>query len=100
MTLWVGRAWVRLNRPPRASGPGPAETRTAQSLRTGIIAAMGMAAPCVGLLVAAVLVVVGRQRGLGALAVSEAGLLVTGTVAAWILLSHARSDDAGASDAM
>ena len=85
---WVSLLWIRLNYP--ATGP-----------RTGYIPAewqgwasmLGMTGPYVGLLVVVVLLWRSHPAALGWLAVVEGWLLVMGTVAAWVMLSHAHGDD-------
>ncbi|HZG65658.1 MAG TPA: hypothetical protein VEZ12_02885, partial [Herpetosiphonaceae bacterium] len=84
MTAWVSRVWMRLNRTGSASGPGPAARR-----KEWVPYFAGMCTPYLGVLAAAVLVGTRHPHALGWLAISESGLLVLGTVAAWVMLSHA-----------
>ena len=90
MTLWVARAWLRLNR----STPGtPSAARQGLMPRQGqwLPYFLGMTSPYLGVLAAAVMVGIRHPHALGWLAISEGGLLVMGTTAAWVMLSHANA---------
>jgi hypothetical protein len=91
----IARLWIRLNFPAAGSRPGstPDEWR-------GWAYMLGMSGPYAGLLVAAALLWRSHPGALGWLAVVEGWLLITGTVAAWVMLSHAggASDGGGVSE--
>jgi hypothetical protein len=89
---WIARLWIRLNVP--ASGSRP-------SYAPGWVYFLGMSGPYAGLIIAVALLWLSHPAALGWLAVVEGWLLVMGTVAAWVMLSHAGgTPDAGdASDA-
>ncbi len=80
----IARLWLRLNRPSVMTEPEIAHFE----LR-GISYMLIMAVPYVGLMAVALLLLAEHPAALGWLAVVEAGLLVLGTAAAWLLLSHA-----------
>ena len=97
MTAWVARAWIRLNLSTTESQAGPESgpgigPQTGLTLRPGqgITYMVGMGTPYLGVLAAAGLVWMGHPHALGWLAISEGWLVVMGTVAAWVMLSHAR----------
>ena len=95
LTAWVARVWLRLNHAEAGLGPGPAARR-----KEWVPYFSGMSTPYLGVLVAAGLVGTRHPDALGWLALSEGGLLVMGTVAAWVMLSHARTtSDGGSSSA-
>jgi hypothetical protein len=81
----VARIWIRLN-PQVEPRPGftPGEWQ-------GVAYMLGMAGPYAGLLVVALLLWREHAAALGWLAFVETWLLVMGTVAAWVMLSHAGS---------
>jgi hypothetical protein len=89
----IARLWIRLN--PRATGPRPGYT--AGEWR-GWVYFLGMSGPYVGLIAVVVLLWQSDPAALGWLAVVEGWLLVMGTVAAWVMLSHA-GDTADGGDA-
>ena len=80
----VARLWIRLNDPATGPRPGytPAEWR-------GWVYLLGMSGPYLGLIAVVVLLWRSHPAALGWLAVVEGSLLVMGTVAAWVMLSHA-----------
>ena len=80
----VARLWIRLNDPVTGPRPGytPAEWR-------GWVYLLGMSGPYLGLIAVVVLLWRSHPAALGWLAVVEGWLLVMGTVAAWVMLSHA-----------
>jgi hypothetical protein len=80
----VARLWIRLNDPVTGPRPGytPAEWR-------GWVYLLGMSGPYLGLLAVVVLLWRSHPAALGWLAVVEGSFLVMGTVAAWVMLSHA-----------
>jgi hypothetical protein len=82
--VWIARLWIRLNFPAPGSRPGytPGEWR-------GWVYMLGMSGPYAGLIVAVALLWRSHPGALGWLAVVEGWLLITGTVAAWVMLSHA-----------
>jgi hypothetical protein len=82
--VWIARLWIRLNFPATASLPGYTSDE-----RRGWAYFLGMSAPYVGLIVAVALLWRSHPAELGWLAVVEGWLLITGTVAAWVMLSHA-----------
>ena len=89
----VARLWIRLNDPVTGPRPGyaPAEWRAWLYL-------LSMGGPYIGLIAVVVLLWRSHPAALGWLAVVEGSFLVMGTVAAWVMLSHAggapASDDA------
>jgi hypothetical protein len=87
----MARLWIRLNFP--ATGP---RSGYAPAPWQGLAYLLGMSGPYGGLLVAAALLWRAHSTALGWLAIVEGWLLVMGTVAAWVMLSHAgTNDDAG-----
>src|SRR5215207_7086505 len=82
--VWIARVWIRLNDPAPDARPGytPAEWQ-------GWAFMLGMSGPYVGLIAVAALLWRSHPDALGWLAVVEGWLLVMGTVAAWVMLSHA-----------
>ena len=96
LTAGVARVWLRLNHAEAGLGPGPAARR-----KEWVPYFSGMSTPYLGVLAAAVFVGTRQPSALGWLALSEGGLLVMGTVAAWVMLSHARmAADGGDSSAV
>lgn len=86
---WVIRESIQLDRD--TSAPRP----TAHSNRLrGSLYALFSILPYVAVCAAAVLLWIRHPNALGWLAITEGWLLVSGTVIAWILLSHAGHDDA------
>jgi hypothetical protein len=92
---WIARLWIRLNSPAAGSRSGSTPDE-----RRGWAYMLGMSGPYAGLLVATALLWRSHPGALGWLAVVEGWLLVTGTVAAWVMLSHAggASNGGGTSD--
>lgn len=88
---WIARLWIRLNAPATGSRPG---------YRSGDRQAwayfLGMSGPYAGLIAVVLLLWRSHPAALGCLAVVEGWLLVTGTVAAWVMLSHAGANAASA----
>jgi hypothetical protein len=82
--LWIARLWIRLNAPATGSRPGasPSEWQ-------GWAYFLGMSAPYAGLIAVVALLWRSHPAALGWLAVVEGWLLIMGTVAAWVMLSHA-----------
>ena len=80
----VARLWIRLNPASTVSQPG----YTAGQWR-GLVYLLGMSGPYLGLIAVVVLLWRSHPAALGWLAVVEGWLLVMGTVAAWVMLSHA-----------
>jgi hypothetical protein len=80
----VARLWIRLNDP--ATGPRPGYTPAEWQ---GGVYLLGMSGPYIGLLAVVVLLWRSHPAALGWLAVVEGWLLVMGTVAAWVMLTHA-----------
>ncbi len=80
----IARLWIRLNAPAAGSRPG----YTAGDWR-GWAYFLGMSGPYVGPIAVVVLLWRSHPAALGWLAVVEGWLLVMGTVAAWVMLSHA-----------
>jgi hypothetical protein len=80
----IARLWVRLNVSATGSRPGytPATWQ-------GWAYMLGMSGPYAGLIAIAGLLWRSHPSALGWLAVAEGWLLVMGTVAAWVMLSHA-----------
>ena len=88
---WIARLWIRLNAPATGARPG----YTSGDWR-GWAYLLGMSGPYAGLTAAVVLLGRSHPAALGWLAVVEGWLLVMGTVAAWVMLSHAGgTPDAG-----
>ena len=81
---WIARLWVQLN--VSASGSRPGYTPAAWQ---GWAYMLGMSGPYAGLIAVAALLWRSHPSALGWLAVAEGWLLVMGTVAAWVMLSHA-----------
>jgi hypothetical protein len=81
---WIARVWIRLNFPAvgSRSGYAPDEWR-------GSVYLLAMSGPYLGLIAAVALLWLAHPGALGWLAVVEGWLLITGTVAAWVMLSHA-----------
>jgi hypothetical protein len=82
--LWIARLWIRLNAPATDSRPGPTPGEW-----QGWAYFLGMSAPYAGLIAVVVLLWRSHPAALGWLAVVEGWLLIMGTVAAWVMLSHA-----------
>lgn len=82
----IARLWIRLNAPANGRRPGP----TPDTWQGGVYL-LGMSGPYIGLIVVVVLLWRSHPAALGWLAVVEGWLLVVGTVAAWVMLSHAGS---------
>jgi hypothetical protein len=80
----VARLWVRLNAATTGSRPGPAP-----SAWWGSVYLLGLSGPYIGLIAVVVLLWRSHPAALGWLAVVEGSFLVFGTVAAWVMLSHA-----------
>jgi hypothetical protein len=87
---WIARLWIRLNAPATGAQAGyiPSEWRDWALL-------LGVSGPYVGLIAVVVLLWRSHPAALGWLAVVEAWLLVMGTVAAWVMLSHAGASASG-----
>lgn len=81
---WIARLWIRLNFP----AAGSRSRSTADEWR-GRAYMLGMSGPYAGLIAVAALLWQSHPEALGWLAVVEGWLLVMGTVAAWVMLSHA-----------
>ncbi len=88
---WIARLWIRLNFPATGSRLGypPAE-------RLGWAYLLGMVGPYAGLVAVVVLLWRSHPSALGWLAAVEGWLLAMGTVAAWVMLSHAGGAPASA----
>jgi hypothetical protein len=84
---WIARLWIRLNVPATGSRP---------SYAPGWAYFLGMIGPYAGLIAVVVLLWRSHPAALGWLAVVEGWLLVMGTVAAWVMLSHAGGPPASA----
>ena len=84
--IWIARLWIRLNAPATSSRP----SNTTGDWRSWVYF-LGMSGPYVGLITVVVLFWRSHPAALGWLAVVEGWLLVMGTVAAWVMLSHARA---------
>jgi len=80
----IVRLWIRLNAPATGSRPGYIAGEW-----QGWAYFLGMSGPYIGLIAAVVLLWRSDPAALGWLAVVEGWLLVMGTVAAWVMLSHA-----------
>jgi hypothetical protein len=80
----IARLWLRLNAPATSARPG-----YSAGDRQGWAFLLGMSGPYIGLIAVVVLLWRSHPAALGWLAVVEGWLLVTGTVAAWVMLSHA-----------
>jgi hypothetical protein len=85
----VARLWIRLNDPATGSRPG-----YTPAIRRGWVYLLGMSGPYLGLIAVVALLWRSHPSALGWLAVVEGWLLVMGTVAAWVMLSHAGSTPA------
>jgi hypothetical protein len=81
---WIARLWIRLNAPTDGARPG----YTSGNWR-GWAYLMQMSGPYAGLIAGVVLLWRSHPAALGWLAIVEGWLLVTGTLAAWVMLSHA-----------
>jgi hypothetical protein len=92
---WITRLWIRLNAP--TTGLRPGYTPAAWQ---GWASMLGMSGPYAGLIAVSALLWRSHPGALGWLAVVEGWLLVMGTVAAWVMLSHAGGymDPDGTSD--
>jgi hypothetical protein len=93
--FWIARLWIRLNARATGSRPGPAPGEW-----HGWAYFLGMSAPYAGLVAVVTLLWRSHSAALGLLAIVEGWLLVMGTVAAWVMLSHASggSDRGGESN--
>ncbi len=80
----IARLWIRLNFPAPGSRPDYASDE-----RRGWAYLLGMSGPYAGLIAVVALLWRSHPAALGWLAVVEGWLLVMGTVAAWVMLSHA-----------
>ena len=80
----IARLWLRLNTPATGARPGYASDDW-----RGWAYFLGMSGPYAGLIAVVVLLWRSHPSALGWLAVVEGWLLITGTVAAWVMLSHA-----------
>jgi hypothetical protein len=94
LVAWVSSDWIRLNLSAPASQPG-----VSAPAWQGLAYMVVMAAPYVALIVVTVLLWRQHPDALGLLAVVEGWLLGMGTVAAWIMLSHAGRRGDSPSDA-
>jgi hypothetical protein len=90
---WIGRVWFRLNVPVTGSRIGDVP-----GVWQGWAYFLVMFGPYGGLIVAVALLWASHPGALGWLAVVEGWLLVMGTVAAWVMLSHAGATNAGDAD--
>jgi hypothetical protein len=88
---WIARLWIRLNAPATGARPGYASGDW-----RGWAYLLQMSGPYAGLIAVVVLLWRSHPAALGWLAVVEGWLLVTGTVAAWVMLSHAGGPPASA----
>ena len=88
---WISRLWIRLN--VRAAGTRPGYT---SGDWRGLAYFLLMSGPYIGLVAVVVLLWRSHPSALGWLAVVEGWLLVMGTVAAWVMLSHAGGPPASA----
>ena len=86
----VARVSIALNRATTTTEPRPGPL---SHLWKGWPYALFVTCPYVAVIGAAVLLWIGHADALGWLAITEGWLLVSGTVVAWILLSHAGRDD-------
>jgi hypothetical protein len=86
---WIARLSIRLNAPATDSPPG---TRPGDWQARAYF--LGMSGPYAGLIAVVALLWRSHPAALGWLAVVEGWLLITGTVAAWVMLSHAGSNPA------
>jgi hypothetical protein len=80
----IARLWIRLNAPAAGTRPG----YTSRDWRS-LAYFLGMSGPYAGLIAVVALLWRSHPAALGWLAVVEGWLLITGTVAAWVMLSHA-----------
>ena len=80
----IARLWMRLNAPATGSHSGPTSGEW-----QGRVYFLGMSAPYAGLTAVVALLWRSHPAALGWLAIVEGWLLVMGTVAAWVMLSHA-----------
>jgi hypothetical protein len=87
---WIARLWIRLNAPAAGARPG----YTSGDWR-GLAYFLVMSGPYVGLIAVVVLLWRSHPSALGWLAVVEGWLLVMGTIAAWVMLSHAGAPASG-----
>jgi hypothetical protein len=87
LIAWWARVWIQVNRRAAAS-PGDSVSGV-QSPWQGAATLVMMLAPYLGVLGAALLVATHHAQALGVLAISTGALLVLGTAAAWVMLSHA-----------
>ena len=94
---WIARLWIRLNFPVTDSRV----SSTPDDWR-GLVYMLGMSGPYAGLIAVVVLLWRSHPGALGLLAVVEGWLLVMGTSAAWLMLSHAGGspDPVDATDAV
>jgi hypothetical protein len=81
---WIARLWIRLNAPAPGARPG----YTSGDWR-GWAYFLGMSGPYAGLIAVVAMLWRSHPSALGWLAVVEGWLLVMGTIAAWVMLSHA-----------
>ena len=82
----IARLWIRLNDRGAGSRPGP----TPADWRSWAYF-LGMSGPFGGLIAVVALLWRSHPAALGVLAIVEGWLLIMGTVAAWVMLSHAGS---------
>ena len=82
---WIARLWIRLNAPATGARPGYQRRTNGEAWAYFL----GMSGPYAGLIAVVALLWRSHPAALGWLAVVEGWLLVTGTVAAWVMLSHA-----------
>jgi hypothetical protein len=88
--VWVVRVSIALNPAPLETRPGPLPHRW-----RGWPYALFVTCPYASVIAAAVLLWIGHTDALGWLAITEGWLLGSGTIVAWILLSHAGHDAGG-----
>ena len=81
---WIARLWIRLNAPATDARPGYTSAEW-----QGWVYFLGMSGPYAGLIAVVALLWRSHPSALGWLAVVEGWLLVMGTIAAWVMLSHA-----------
>ena len=81
---WIARLWIRLNAPATGARPG-----YRPSAWQGWAYLLGMSGPYAGLIAVVILLWRSHPAALGWLAIVEGWLLVMGTVAAWVMVSHA-----------